>query len=114
MKKVLLLAVLLLPTLYARAQNTSGYAVIVHVSASSTVLVPHPTGPSLQQELKVTIDGKKYDLSAPSDGSLLALGDYKAKLVQDNHKTRYESFQIYEFQFPDKKTVRFTVIGQRE
>jgi hypothetical protein len=29
-------------------------------------------------------------------------GDYKARLVQDVHKTGYESSQAYEFLFPDK------------
>ena len=46
--------------------------------------------------------------------TLLALGDYKAKLVQDVHKTTYESSQAYEFLFPDKKTRRFFVVGQTE
>jgi len=44
----------------------------------------------------------------------LALGDYKAKLVRDEHKTSYESAQVYEFLFPDKKTRRFEVVGQSE
>jgi hypothetical protein len=45
---------------------------------------------------------------------LLALGDYKAKLVKDEHKTTYGSNQVYEFLFPDKKTRQFTVVGQTE
>jgi len=46
--------------------------------------------------------------------NLLALGDYKAKLVKDDHKTPYESIRMYEFQFPDKKTRKFAVAGQTE
>jgi hypothetical protein len=41
----------------------------------------------------------------------LALGDYKAKLVQDKHRTAYESSQAYEFLFPDNTTRKFTVVG---
>jgi hypothetical protein len=44
----------------------------------------------------------------------LALGDYKAKLVQDLHKTAYESSQTYELLFPDMKVRKFSVIGQSE
>jgi hypothetical protein len=45
---------------------------------------------------------------------VLALGDYKAKLVQDDHKTAYDSLQVYEFLFADKKTRKFEVVGQME
>jgi hypothetical protein len=44
----------------------------------------------------------------------LALGDYKAKLVKDEHKKTYESLQEYEFLLPDKKTRKFSVVGQTE
>jgi len=61
------------------------------------------------------IDGKKYELqSYLGVGDLLALGDYKAKLIQNDQKTTYDSYQAYEFLFPDKKTRRFDVIGQIE
>jgi hypothetical protein len=46
--------------------------------------------------------------------ALLALGDYKAKLVQDQHKSAYESSQAYEFLFPDNTTRKFTVVGRSE
>jgi hypothetical protein len=46
--------------------------------------------------------------------SLLALGDYKAKLVQDVHETTDESSEAYEFLFPDNKTRKFFVVGQTE
>jgi hypothetical protein len=45
---------------------------------------------------------------------VLALGDYQAKLVRDDHETGYESDKVYEFLFSDKKTRNFRVIGQRE
>ena len=44
----------------------------------------------------------------------MAPGDYKAKLVKDEHLTAYESTQIYEFLFPDKKTRKFIVVGETE
>jgi hypothetical protein len=81
------------------------------------VVVPASIGPQDVQKLTVIIDGKKYELEAPNPRagvSLLALGDYKAKLVQHQHKTTHESSQAYEFLFPDKKTRKFTVVGQTE
>jgi hypothetical protein len=44
----------------------------------------------------------------------LALGDYKAKLVKDEHESAYDSYQVYEFLLPDKKTRKFVVVGQSE
>ncbi len=45
---------------------------------------------------------------------MLALGDYKAKLVEDKHISTYESSQMYELLFPDKTTKKFIVSGQFE
>lgn len=114
MKRMPLLVLLLLATAGSEAQKTDGYSVTVHVTAAHSILVPDRVAPFKVQQLDATIAGKKFQLSATSNGSLLALGDYNAKLVQDDHKVPYESLQIYEFQFPDKKTVRFTVTGQSE
>jgi hypothetical protein len=86
--------------------NQTEYTVKVHVSSSS--MDPHG-----DQLLEVVIDGKKYALQSElAIGRLLALGDYKAKLVT-NRKTAYESFQVYEFLFPDK-TRQYDVVGQTE
>jgi len=41
-------------------------------------------------------------------------GDYKARLVKDEHKTAYDSYQIYEFLFPDKKTRQYHLVGITE
>jgi hypothetical protein len=46
--------------------------------------------------------------------ALLALVDYKAKLVEDKHTSTYESSQTYELLFPDKTTKKFIVTGQCE
>jgi hypothetical protein len=122
MKKISLFILLLLSTFSWAAPNSDEYSINVHVSASRWVMAPAIlVGPEAFQRLHVIIDGKKYELEAPTTRAnleagvtLLALGDYKAKLVQDVHKTRYESSQAYEFLFPDKKTRKFTVVGQTE
>lgn len=85
------------------------YTINVHVSSSSVVV---ERGCQL---LEVVIDGKKCELASElSLSRLLALGDYKAKLVKDEHKTTYDSYQVYEFLFPDKKTRQFLLVGQTE
>jgi hypothetical protein len=90
----------------AGAPNPAEYTVNVHVSSSS--MDPHGN-----QLLEVVIGGKKYELQSElAIGRLLDLGDYKAKLVT-NHKTPYESFQVYEFLFPDR-TRQYKVVGQTE
>jgi hypothetical protein len=113
-KTIALFAVVLLATLCSAAQAQDEYPITVHVSSARTVIVPNISGVLRMQQLKVTINGKKYELTAQSDGSLLTPGDYQAKLVQNDHKTAYESLQAYEFRFPDKKTTKFTVIAQSE
>jgi len=87
--------------------HSADYTVNVHVSSSSTDRTGH-------QVLEIVIDAKKYELrSELSIGHLLALGDYKAKLVKDDHPTSYDSFQVYEFLLPDK-TRPYVVVGQTE
>jgi hypothetical protein len=106
--KKITIAILLFSPLALAAGNTNptGYTVNVHVSSSS--MDPHGV-----QLLDVVIDGKKYELKSELPiGRLLALGDFKAKLVT-NRKTAYESFQVYEFLFPDK-TRQYDVVGQTE
>lgn len=107
MKKVII-AILLVSALAwaAGGANPATYTVDVHISSSS--LDPHGN-----QLLDAVIDGKKYELrSELAIGRLLILGDYKEKLVV-NHKTGYESLQVYEFLLPDK-TRQYEVVGQTE
>jgi hypothetical protein len=108
--------VLLCSALCWGQSNKGEYSISVHVSSSQWIVVPSTIGPLGAQKLQVTIGGKKYELEADAKGrvALLALGDYKAKLVEDVHKNSYESTQTYEFQFPDGKTRKFTVVGQSE
>ena len=60
--------------------------------------------------------GKKCELeSVLGVRELLMLRDYKARLVTDEHgRGDYDSWQVYEFQFSDKKTRQFLVVGQLE
>jgi hypothetical protein len=117
MKKIAVAFLLLFATFaWAAADpNPAGYTTNVHVS-SSRLVVEVPNGVALDyQVLNVVINGKKYELMSSSvKNVLLALGDYKAKLVQDEHKTAYDSLRVYEFLFADKKTRKFEVVGQTE
>jgi hypothetical protein len=45
--------------------------------------------------------------------AVIALGDYKARLVTDEHNA-YEFTQVYEFLLPDGKTRKFGVVGTSE
>jgi hypothetical protein len=93
--------------------NPAEYTVSVNVSSSRLVVEGHSI--NSQQQLSAVIDGKKYELlSEIATNTLLALGNYKAKLVKDEHKTAYDSLQVYEFLFADKKTRKFEVVGQTE
>ena len=122
MKKAVLFVLLLFGTLASAAPAPNEYPINVHVDSSYWRMAASLlSGPQPVQRLAVIINGKKYELEAPATRAnphaavtLLALGDYKAKLVQDVHKTTYESFQAYEFLFPDKKTRKFFVVGQTE
>ncbi|MGB8012350.1 MAG: hypothetical protein WCF68_12085 [Terriglobales bacterium] len=108
--KKLVVVVLLVTSALAWAgtvPDPAEYTVNIHVSSSSKNVK------SLLL-LNVVIGGKKYELTGFIGGPLLELGDYKAKLVKDEHKTTYGSYQIYEFLFPDKKTRQFEVVGQSE
>lgn len=103
------LAVLLLVSAFAWAGAEPGigdYTVNVHVSSSNVT-----TG---LLQLNAVINGKNYVLSSSAVPGLLALGDYKARLLKDEHKTAYDSYQVYEFLFPDNKTRKYIVVGQWE
>lgn len=112
MKKIALALLLLCSLAWAGPiPNPAEYTVNIHVSASRMV----PEHGARFQGLNVVIDGKKYELESEyASNVLLALGDYKAKLVKDEHKVTYESYQVYEFLFPDQRTRKFIVVGQTE
>ena len=107
MKKIVIAILLFSALVWAGGgPKPAEYTVNVHVSSSK--MDPHD-----KQVLEVVIDGKRYELRSELPiGRLLALGDYKAKLVT-NRKAEYESLQFYEFLFPDK-TRQYEVVGQTE
>jgi len=109
-------AILLLSALtcWAGAKpNPAEYTIGVHVGASHMVLEGNSV--THHQHLNVVIDGKKYELeSIGAPNALLVPGDYKAKLVKDEHARTYDSWQTYEFLFPDGKTREFLVVGREE
>jgi hypothetical protein len=109
-KKIAIAVLLFLSALSWAGENPNptDYTVTIHVSLSNL-------SPGDRQDLSVLIDGKKYELLCQcAPGTLLALGDYKAKLVKDEHKTTYDSSRVYELLFADKKTRKFEVVGQTE
>jgi hypothetical protein len=122
MKKMALLIPLLLAAYSWAAPNPDEYSINVHVSSSRWFMEPSLLGgPIPREKLDVIIDGKKYELEASAfranleaGVTLLEPGDYKAKLIQDQHKTTYEASQAYEFLLPDKKTRKFIVVGRTE
>ena len=122
MKTIALCSLLLFATWSWAGPRPDQYPITIHVVSSRWVMEPAINGPQALQKLTVTIDGsKKYELEAPvlkanlqAGVAVLALGDYKAKLVSDEHKSEYEFSRVYEFLFPDQRTRRYTVVGQFE
>jgi hypothetical protein len=121
MRKILLLSVLLGAVSWAVAQSND-YPINVHVRSSHWNMEPSLMDSRPVLRLQVVIEGKNVELAAPATlnanfqagVTLLLPGDYKARLVQDVHKTAYESSQAYEFLLPDKKTRKFVVVGLSE
>jgi hypothetical protein len=67
MKKVALSILLLLSMLSLAAPNPSEYSINVHIISSQWVMEPTIlAGPEAFQKLSVIIDGKKYELEAPT------------------------------------------------
>jgi hypothetical protein len=96
--------------------QTADYSTNVHVSSARYVLMEEPVSrDGTFEELSVVIDGQKLQLAVEADrNGLLATGDYKAKLIKDEHKTSYESSKTYEILFPDGRKMKFDVVGQSE
>jgi hypothetical protein len=110
MKRTAIFILLLLAVSTMGAPNPDEYPISVHVRTSYFRFA----NGVVSQMLDVTIDGKKYRLAGTQNVYLLGIDDYEAKLIKDEHRTAYESYQVYEFLFPDKKTRKFTVVGQSE
>jgi hypothetical protein len=100
------------------APQAAQYTVDVHVTASHTihecdsVLGSVACGKKLH--INVIIDGKKFVLDGGIDDYLLRLGDYKAKVVQDQAQGAAEYKRQYEFLFADGTKRKFAVISEEE
>ena len=112
-KKLAFVILLFSVLAWAADPNPAEYTINVHVGSSRMVI--EGTSLAHQQRVSAVIDGKKCELESDvAVNQVLALGDYKAKLIQNEHKNAYDSFQIYEFLFPDKKTRKFWLVGLSE
>ncbi len=104
--------------------NPDDYTVNVHVRTSRLDISCDSTaggGSScgFVQRLKVTIDGKKYELIGGfgflNRGiSVLRPGDYKARITKDDTSRTYEYVRDYEFLFPDGHKRKYMVDGESE
>lgn len=101
--------------------QAADYPVSVHVTTSRMgkdcgEVTKGSSGCKVTQVLDVVIDGTKYELQAETllAKGVVALGDYKARLVSDKKKPTNEIMRQYELQFPDRSTRKFEVIGVME
>ena len=116
MKNALFAILLCVPALAWAAKpapDTAEYPITVHVQSSRLINMISGKDAPLFQDLKVLIDGKKYELEA-GGALLLRVGDYKAKVEKDNTQRTYEYQRVYEFLFADGSTRRYWVVGEDE
>lgn len=120
MKKALFALFLMAPAVaLAQKPNPAGYTIAVHVSSSRLVefCTDVTSGSNIcgwEQQLSVTIDGKKYELQSGTAKALLRPGDYKARIVEDKSQRYYEYVRTYEFLFPDGLTRKYFLVGETE
>jgi len=112
MKKMILLAGLMLiagvsVAAEKKQPDPAKYPLTVHVLCSFLV----PAGQSPYRRIAVTLNGKSLEMSTALDGSVLALGDYKARLVKDSSPNAYEIDQTYEFLMPNGGLHTFMLTG---
>jgi hypothetical protein len=81
------------------------YPLTVHVTSSGYLFM----GQVSNQELDVTLDGKRFQLLESQGYGLLAPGDYKARIVKDSDGNNYEMKREYELLLPDGKTRKVSV-----
>jgi hypothetical protein len=115
-KKLALAAFLMSPMLaLAETPNPANYTVNVHIQSSRLVVVcPSGTNCGNVQYLNTVIGGKKFELERWVDGSVLRVGDYKARLIEGKQPRAEEYTRSYEFLFSDGKTGTFAVVGESE
>jgi hypothetical protein len=122
MKKLALILVTLMPFLGWAERSKSPpktdpaeYTVQVHVQSSKLVDVCRGGECSWVQHLFVVIDGKKYELSENATRTdLMRIGDYQAKILDNETERPYEYQRIYEIRLPDGWTRKYFVVGESE
>jgi len=65
--------------------------------------------------LTALVGGRHFELEGSkkrTPESILVLGDYKAKLITDEHSKPYLSETVYELQYPDGSTEKFLVVSE--
>lgn len=119
--RYLLLAAMLLTqnkTRFGQPSKPVEYTISVHVEASRLVneCVTDTTGSNCghAQHLTAIIARKQYERERFQVSNVLRVRDYKAALIEDKHPRAEEYSQVYEFLFSDRKTARFTLIGESE
>lgn len=118
-KTILALTLLFSLPLFA-ASPAADYNLTIHVSETRIgtdcgVAVGNSTCKSVQL-LSALVDGAKYELESETffPKGIVALGDYKARLIPGQEKPTHELNRSYELMFPDGSTRKFRVIGQVE
>lgn len=92
--------------------NPANYPLTVHVLCSFLSLPLSATNQIAGgRRIAVTLNGKSLEMSTNWDNSVLALGDYKARLVKDSSPNAYEIEQTYEFLLPNGGLHTFTLTG---
>ena len=100
--------------------NPSEYNIPVHVSASrigkACDVVRGDSVCHFTQTLTVWIEGLNYELEAETafPKGMVALGDYKARFVEEEPRVTKEFSKKYDLMFADGSTREFTVIAQFE
>ena len=120
--KAILITLMMLCPVAAVGQSKAAkksFPIHVHVTASKYAVIPSQfsdSGGNLIDELAVVIDGKKYLWAAPTGrkNSLLLPGNYKARVMSDEHYAPYEVRRRYKMLLPDGKTIKVTLMGMIE
>lgn len=101
--------------------KSADYSIKVHVTASRIgtdcgSVTNGNSGCKSVQQISAMVDGVKYEMESETffPKGIVALGDYEAKLVDDQQKPTREFSRSYDLMFPDGSTRKFRVIGQTE
>ncbi|HEY1219607.1 MAG TPA: hypothetical protein VGF03_11760 [Bryobacteraceae bacterium] len=116
MKTILAAILLLAPALAWAAKpapSPADYSITVHVQSSRLNVLEGRSNPNFQH-LTVLIDARKYELESVGGPGVIRVGDYKARIAQDETKRAYEYQRTYEFLFTDGTARQFRVVGEGE